>query len=132
MVFLLGSCHSEETVNVTTPSIIIINSNSSRETTQTEPNFCSTWNLNYTTKTGCIFYNHTIKCDNGIDDLFGFKGRRMRKTHQIILCGLSIVTFKPNIFARFPNLKSLHFEYGLLTNISADFPKLNHLQVGNW
>lgn len=117
-------------MNVITPSIFI-NSNSSSETTETEFNFCSTWNLNNSTQTGCIFYNHTIKCHNGIDDLFRFKNHRMRKTHQIILCGLTNVTFEPNIFGKFPKLKSLHFEYGRLTNMSADFPKLNHLQVGN-
>lgn len=111
-----------------TPSIII-NANTSCETTQTEPSFCSTWNLNNTIQTGCIFYNHTIKCHSGIDALFRFKIHRMQKTHQIILCGLPNVTFEPNIFSKFPKLKSLYFEYGLLTNMSADFPKLNHLQV---
>lgn len=113
-----------------TPSIIV-NSNSSSETTQTEPNLCNAWNLNDNTQTGCIFYNHTIKCHNGIDDFIGFENYRMRRTHRIILCGLPNITFESNIFTKFPKLKSLHFEYGLLTNMSANFPKLNHLQVGN-
>lgn len=115
---------------MTTPPIVI-NSNLPFDTPQTEPNFCKNWNPNDTTQVGCICYNRTIECHSGIHDLSRFKDHRKRKTHQLVICGLLNVTFDPNILEKFPKLRSVHFEYGMLANWSANFPKLNHLQVGN-
>lgn len=103
--------------------------NSTNKILAAESNLCGNWNLSDSTQTKCIRYNRTIQCNGNVNHLFRFKEHRLRKIRTIIFCGWPNETFDPIILLNFPKLKSLHFEYGPLLNISDNFPKLNHLQV---
>lgn len=54
---------------------------------------------------------------------------RLKKVHEVVLCGWPNTTFNPMILKHFPKMRSFRMEYGQMIEMENDFPRLNHLQV---
>lgn len=87
-----------------------------RSTNRTQQNRCS-WN------------NRSLECYGKLTNLTAIKHNQLERTRQITFCGWQNEKFNSTILGRFPKLKSLHIEHGLLLQFVNDFPPLKHLKV---
>lgn len=91
---------------------------------------CENWRDAPEAKDGlCSWRDLTLQCFAGMNNFHSLNMHQIRKTEQLIVCGLQDATFDSSLLRHFPKLRILRIEHSNLMHLNNDFPEISELQV---